>query len=70
MRLSPLLSSALSAGVVSSIAAQMLFPAAALAHHGKDFLLASTAHLPKAGDAFVISRQDYIDKEQGSEGGA
>jgi len=55
------------AATVPFLAAQMLFPAAVNAHHGKDFLLATTAHLPKAGEVFVISRQDYIDEDEGSE---
>ena len=49
------------------LAVPLLLPAMAHAHHGKDFLLASTAHLPKAGEAFVISRQDYIEEEEGGE---
>lgn len=67
MRLAPSFRPFLSVGAVSFLVGQLLFPATAMAHHGKDFLLATTAHLPKAGETFVISRQDYIDEAEGSE---
>ncbi len=35
-------------------------PLIAEAHHGKDFLLVQTAHLPQPGSVFAVSRQDYL----------
>ncbi len=37
------------------------------AHHGRDFLLTQTAHLPKKGEIYAISRQDYIDEGEAEE---
>ena len=67
MQLLPSLKPLLLSGAVAFLAAQILFTATAMAHHGKDFLLPTTAHLPKEGEVFVISRQDYINEEEGSE---
>ena len=35
--------------------------AAAHAHHGRDFLLTQTAHLPAQGEFYAIARQDFVD---------
>jgi hypothetical protein len=37
------------------------------AHHGRDFLLIQSAHIPEAGTGYLIGRQDYIDREEGHE---
>ena len=39
----------------------------AFAHHGRDFLLVQSAHIPESGDAYVIARQDYLDRGDGRE---
>jgi hypothetical protein len=40
----------------------MIFAASAgHAHHGRDFLLTQTAHLPPQGEIYAITRQDYRD---------
>lgn len=35
------------------------------AHHGRDFLLARTAAIPHPGEGWLISRQDYLEDEDG-----
>jgi hypothetical protein len=40
------------------------FAAPALAHHGRDFLLTQTAHLPQTGEVYFIARQDYLDEDE------
>lgn len=47
--------------VAAALVAALALPAAASAHHGKDFLLAQTAELPHPGQLFLVSRQDSID---------
>ena len=42
-------------------------PAAAFAHHGRDFLLVETADLPHKGQVYGIARQDYIDEGEEDE---
>jgi len=37
-----------------------LLPIAAHAHHGLDFLLVQTAHLPAKGTGYAVARLDYI----------
>lgn len=37
------------------------------AHHGRDFLLIQSAHIPEARTGYLIARQDYIDREDGYE---
>ena len=39
-----------------------LVSTAARAHHGRDFLLTQTAHLPVQGQIYAISRQDFVDE--------
>jgi len=41
-----------------------LHPSIARAHHGLDFLVVQTAHLPQQGSGYVIGRVDYIAEEQ------
>ena len=36
----------------------------ALAHHGIDFLVVQTAHLPERGTGYAMLRQDYLSEEQ------
>lgn len=38
----------------------------ALAHHGRDFLLAETAEIPHPAQGWAIARQDYVEQEDGS----
>lgn len=38
-----------------------LLAAPAVAHHGRDFLLTQSAHLPKRGEIYANARQDYVD---------
>lgn len=54
---------ALSAGLAFILIAAPV----ANAHHGRDFLLTQTAHLPAQGEIFAISRQDYIDEGEDQE---
>lgn len=37
------------------------------AHHGRDFLLTQSAHLPEAGRLYGIARQDYLDEGDSGE---
>jgi len=38
-------------------------PAVAVAHHGLDFILVRTAHLPEQGTAYALTRVNYLDEE-------
>jgi hypothetical protein len=37
------------------------------AHHGRDFLLTQTAHLPAKGEIYAIARQDFVDEGEEKE---
>jgi len=41
-----------------------LVPGIAQAHHGLDFLVVQTAHLPVTGTAYAIARVDYLAEEE------
>lgn len=41
-----------------------LLPGVARAHHGLDFLVVQTAHLPQQGAAYAIGRVDYLAEEE------
>jgi hypothetical protein len=44
-----------------------LLSPATYAHHGRDFLLTQTAHLPVQGEFYVIARQDFVDEGEEKE---
>ena len=44
-----------------------LLSPAARAHHGRDFLLTQTAHLPLQGEFYAIARQDFVDEGEEQE---
>jgi hypothetical protein len=46
--------------LLPSLACLALSPAPAQAHHGLDFLIVQTAHLPERGTAFALTRMDYV----------
>jgi len=49
-------------------AAASLVSSAAAAHHGLDFLLVQTAHLPEKGTGYVFARYDYVDADDEEDG--
>jgi hypothetical protein len=44
-----------------------LLSPAANAHHGRDFLLTQTAHLPVRGELYAVARQDFVDEDEENE---
>lgn len=51
-----------SKGVAWTSLSLLLAATASHAHHGRDFLLTQTAHLPEKGQIYGITRQDYVDE--------
>jgi len=51
----------------ASFACLLVMTPATWAHHGRDFLLIQSAHIPEAGTGYLISRQDYINRDGGYE---
>ncbi len=45
------------------VAVTLMLASTAHAHHGRDFLLVQTAHLPESGSVFGIARQDYVSED-------
>ncbi len=45
----------------------VLVSTTAWAHHGKDFLLVETTHIPPKGDVYLISTQDWAHQDDSTQ---
>jgi len=50
--------------LVACVVVACLLPATGHAHHGVDFILAQTAHLPAQGAGYLVGRVDYVAKNE------
>ena len=55
------------AAVCATLVLSLLTTPVANAHHGLDFLLTQTAHLPMKGEIYGVTRQNYMDKGEENE---
>ena len=51
--------------ILFAVALALTVAAPALAHHGRDFLLAETAEIPHPRQGWAIARQDYVEQDDG-----